>query len=52
MSEKEMLTACHGQLMEALETMQEFEDHESHADLYWEIKDAADSVHKRLESLK
>ncbi|WP_158510016.1 hypothetical protein [Pseudomonas savastanoi] len=52
MSEKDTLAACHGQLMEALETMGELEDDEAHADLYWEIKDAADSVHKRLESLK
>ena len=52
MSEKDVLIACHAQLMEALETMGELEDDEAHADLYWEIKEAADSVNKRLESLK
>ncbi|KPB64279.1 Unknown protein sequence [Pseudomonas amygdali pv. myricae] len=52
MSEKDILIACHAQLMEALETMGELEDDEAHADLYWQIKDAANSVCKRLESLQ
>ncbi|WP_160296097.1 MULTISPECIES: hypothetical protein [Pseudomonas syringae group genomosp. 2] len=51
MTEKEILIACHAQLMEALETMGELEDDEAHADLYWEIKDAADSLYKRWEAL-
>ncbi|WP_163019982.1 hypothetical protein [Pseudomonas viridiflava] len=51
LSEKDILMACHGQLMEALETMGDLEDDEAHADLYWEIKEAANSVYKRWESL-
>ncbi|KPB33554.1 hypothetical protein [Pseudomonas amygdali] len=51
MTEKDILIACHAQLIEALETMGELEDDESHVDLYWQIKDAADSLHKRLESM-
>ncbi|MEE5138720.1 hypothetical protein V2J83_24785 [Pseudomonas alliivorans] len=51
MSEKEILITCHGHLMEALESLGDLEGDEAHADLYWEIKDAADSVYKRWESL-
>ena len=39
-------------LNQALNTMSELEDDEAHADIYWEIKDVADDVMKRIQDVE
>ena len=50
-NEKEILCNALDSLNEALNHFTGLEDDEAHADIYWEIKDASDSLMKRIKDV-
>lgn len=52
MDEKEILSVVLHCLSDAMTAMSELEDDEAHADIYWEIKDASESLMKRIGEVR
>lgn len=49
--EKEVLGHALDSLNDALNYFSDLEDDEAHADIYWEIKDASESLMKRIKEI-